>query len=169
MSKLLRVLQVEDSESDAELVASCLERAGYDVQSDRVEGAAQMRAALAHQLWDVVISDYRMPQFDAPSALKTLVETRQDIPFIVVSGTIGEDVAVEMMKAGAHDYVMKGNLSRLPQAVEREIREALTRQQRAKAEAVTPVSWARLTKMLPSENGCAFEALSRKGRETVAY
>jgi len=134
MTKLLRVLQVEDSESDASLIARCLEQAGYEVRSERVDGAAQMQASLARQPWDVVLSDYRMPQFDAPSALRTLRESRRDIPFIVVSGTIGEDIAVEMMKAGAHDYVMKGNLSRLPQAVEREIREALTRKQRAEAE-----------------------------------
>jgi len=85
MSEILRVLQIEDSESDAGLVVRLLERAGYEVEAHRVENAAEMRAALAGRVWDVIIADYHLPQFDAPAALRLLQETGQDIPFIVVS------------------------------------------------------------------------------------
>src|SRR5439155_4305359 len=84
--------------------------------------------------WDVVLSDYNMPEFSAPAALKTLQDSGLDLPFIIISGGIGEDVAVAAMKAGAHDYLMKGNLARLAPAVERELREAATRAARRQAE-----------------------------------
>jgi PAS domain S-box-containing protein len=135
MSEILRVLQVEDSESDAALIVRLLEKAGYDVQAERVEDAAAMRAALAGKTWDAIIADYHLPGFDAPAALATLHHTGLDIPFIVVSGTMGEDVAVGMMKAGAHDYLIKDHLARLAPAVEREVREAHVRQERRRAEA----------------------------------
>ena len=106
----LAVLQIEDSLADAELIVGALERAGFDVKAARVESAAAMRAALSSQSFDLVISDYRLPQFDAPAALKVLHDSGADIPFIVVSDTIGEDVAVMMMRAGAHDYLLKDNL-----------------------------------------------------------
>lgn len=134
MREPLRVLEVEDSESDAALIVRLLEKGGYEVHSQRVEEAAAMRAALENGAWDVIIADYHLPQFDAPAALRILHETGRDIPFIVVSARIGEDVAVAMMKSGAHDYLMKGNLARLVPAVEREIREAITRQERRRAE-----------------------------------
>jgi PAS domain S-box-containing protein len=134
MSVKIRILQVEDSESDAALIERLLEKAGYAVHSLRVENAGQMRNALAGDSWDLVVCDYRLPQFDAPAALKLLQESGLDIPFIVVSATIGEEVAVRMMKAGAHDYVMKNNLARLLPAIEREMREAHTRRERSRAE-----------------------------------
>jgi signal transduction histidine kinase/DNA-binding response OmpR family regulator len=134
MSNPLHVLIVEDSASDAAMVVRQLRKAGYDVHDERVETADQMRAALDKQTWDVVIADYRLPQFDAPAALALLQGTGLDIPFIVVSGTVGEDTAVATMKAGAHDYLMKDRLARLPPAVEREIREAQTRRERKRAE-----------------------------------
>jgi CheY-like chemotaxis protein len=134
MSKPLRLLQVEDSESDAALILRNLERAGYDVTSERVETAADMREALARVSWDIIISDYRMPLFDAPAALGVLQETGADIPFLVVSGTIGEDAAVAVMRAGAHDYLMKDKLTRLAPAVEREIRDAAMRKKQRDAE-----------------------------------
>ncbi len=134
MTEVLRVLQIEDSESDAALIARLLEKAGYTVQTRRVDEAADMRAALAEQAWDVIIADYHMPSFDAPGALRVLHETGQDLPFIVVSGAMGEDVAVAIMKDGAHDYLLKGNLTRLAPAVEREIREAHVRHERRQAE-----------------------------------
>lgn len=134
MSKPLQVLIVEDLESDAALVARLLRKAGYAVHDERVETADQMRAALEKQAWDVVISDFRLPQFDAPAALALLQATSPDTPFIVVSGAIGEDTAVAMMKFGAHDYLMKDKLSRLAPAVEREMREAQTRRERKRAE-----------------------------------
>ena len=134
MSEVLRVLQVEDSESDAALIVRLLEKAGYHVQAERVEDAAAMHAALTGKTWDVVIADYHLPGFDAPNAIATLHETGLDLPFIVVSGTMGEDVAVGMMTAGAHDYLIKDHLARLAPAVEREVREAHVRQQRRNAE-----------------------------------
>ncbi len=127
MSEELRLLQVEDSESDARLIVRRLESAGYDVQAERVDNAGELRSALARQAWDVIISDHQLPQFDASAALEVLQESGLDLPFIVVSGTIGEEIAVAMMKAGAHDYLLKENLARLAPVVGREIREARMR------------------------------------------
>jgi PAS domain S-box-containing protein len=132
MSSPVRLLQVEDCESDAALTVRLLEKAGYEVSPERVETAPQMRAALARQAWDIVIADYHLPHFDAPAALSILRDSGLDIPFIVVSGAIGEDRAVDMMKSGAHDYVMKNNLGRLAPAVAREIREAGIRRERGR-------------------------------------
>ena len=134
MNGPLRVLQVEDSQSDAALIERVLAGAGFAVHSERVESAAEMRAALAKWRWDLIIADYRLPEFGAPSALSLLQETGQDIPFIVVSGAMGEEVAVAMMKAGAQDYLLKHDLARLVPAVEREIREARTRREREQVE-----------------------------------
>jgi PAS domain S-box-containing protein len=134
MSETLRVLQVEDSESDAALMVRLLEKSAYAVHAERVEDAAAMRQALAREDWDVVLADFQLPQFDAGAALEILHESGRDIPFIVVSGLIGEDRAVEMMRAGAHDYVLKDRLARLVPAVQREIREAQSRGERRRAE-----------------------------------
>ena len=134
MPKSLAVLIAEDSESDAGLVVRLLEKAGYQITFERVETAAQMRAALQKQAWEIVISDYSMPQFDGRAALTLLQETGVDIPFITVSGTMGEETAVAMMKAGAHDYLMKGNLPRLAPVVERELAQAEVRRERKQAE-----------------------------------
>lgn len=127
MNRPLRVLIVEDSESDTQLVLRVLRKAGYDPVHERVETAEAMKAALARDSWDIVLADYRMPQFSAPEALALLKESKLDLPFIVVSGGIGEATAVAAMKAGAHDYLMKDNLARLAPAVERELREAANR------------------------------------------
>jgi PAS domain S-box-containing protein len=134
MSEILRVLQVEDSESDAALIVRLLEKSGYTVHAERVEEAEPMRQALARQDWDVVIADFHLPQFDAVAALEILHECGRDIPFIVVSGMIGEDRAVEMMRAGAHDYVLKDRIARLVPAVQREIRECQSRGERRRTE-----------------------------------
>lgn len=123
----LRVLIVEDSESDAGLLARVLKKAGYEVTWKSVDTAAAMREAVGGRAWDLVLCDYRMPTFDAPAALKVYQEAGLDIPFIVVSGTVGEELAVEMMKAGAHDYLLKDRLVRLPAAIQRELREAQER------------------------------------------
>src|SRR5262245_19633351 len=122
MSIPLRALFVEDSETDALLLLRELRRGGFDVVSRRVETAAQMSEALLEP-WDVIIADYRMPNFRGIDALILFKERGADIPFIVVSGAIGEDFAVGMMKAGAHDYLLKSNLMRLAPAIERELRE----------------------------------------------
>ena len=113
MTKPLRALIVEDSEDDCLMLKSTLARAGYEVTYERVETAEAMSAVLAHKPWDIVISDHRMPQFSSLAALKLCREHDANIPFIVVSGSIGEELAVTAMKAGADDYVMKDNLTRL--------------------------------------------------------
>jgi signal transduction histidine kinase len=135
MSQKLSVLIVEDSESDTALLVRQLEcNGGYEVYHERVETADGMRKALRQRPWDVVLSDYRMPQFSAPLALDILKESELDLPFIVVSGSIGEDIAVAAMKAGSHDYVMKDNPARLVPAIEREMREAQMRAAHREAE-----------------------------------
>lgn len=130
----LRVLIVEDSEDDSLLFLRELRRGGYDPTHERVDTRDAMRAALDRQAWDAILCDYSMPHFSAPEALSLLQEAGLDLPFIIVSGTIGEDVAVAVMKAGAHDYLLKGNLTRLVPAVERELREAKERAARRQAE-----------------------------------
>jgi len=130
----LAVLIVEDSESDSKLIARLLIKAGYAVSFEQVATAEQMRSALEKRIWDVVISDYSLPQFDGNAALELLKEKQLDIPFIVVTGNLGEESAVDMMKAGAHDYLMKDNLMRLVPAVARELVQAQDRRQRKQAE-----------------------------------
>ena len=126
----LRVLIIEDSEDDATLLLRELKRGGYDVAFERVDTPAAMRSALTNQAWDVVISDYAMPAFDAPAALAILHEVGLDLPFIISSGTVGEETAVAALRAGAHDFFVKGNLVRLIPAIERELREAQVRSER---------------------------------------
>lgn len=130
MSTSLRALIVEDSEDDAKLLTRELWRGGYDLVFERVDTPEAMMCALDNQTWDVVLADYVLPRFSGLAALELLKEREIDLPFIVVSGVVGEDVAVETMKAGAQDYVSKGNLARLLPAVERELREALVRRER---------------------------------------
>ncbi len=130
----LNVLIVEDSEDDMLLTLRELRRGGYSITSLRVETETEMRSALVRQRWDIIIADYTLPYFSAPAALKLLQEMQQDLPFIIVSGTIGEETAVDAMRSGAHDYIIKGNLARLLPAVERELREAQDRQRRHEAE-----------------------------------
>ena len=130
----LRVLIVEDAEDDAELLVIELRRAGYEPEFERVQTAPDMQAALDRQPWDLVVSDHSAPQFDSMRALALLKSTGRDIPFIIVSGTIGEAAAVQAMKAGAHDYILKGNLSRLTPAISRELAEARHRRARHAAE-----------------------------------
>lgn len=127
MNKPLRVLIVEDSETDAQLLLRLLRKSGYEVSSQRVDSPEGMKAALSNGPWDLVLADYRMPQFSAPEALALLKESGLDLPFLVISGGIGESTAVAAMKAGAHDYLMKDNLTRLIPAIERELREAANR------------------------------------------
>lgn len=134
MKPSLRVLIVEDSEFDAQMIVSMLRKGGYDVTFQRVETAESMRAALADAQWDFILADYNLPEFSAPNALKLVQQSALDIPFVIVSGGIGEDIAVSAMKMGAHDYLMKGNLSRLVPAVERELRDAANRASQRNAE-----------------------------------
>jgi PAS domain S-box-containing protein len=134
MSIPLRVLIVEDSQDDAVLLLRALRRGGYDVFTERVETAPDMKAALDRAEWDAVLSDYTMPRFSALDALAVLKNRSLDIPFIIVSGTIGEETAVNAMKAGAQDFLIKGSLSRLVPALERELRDAHMRRERRQAE-----------------------------------
>lgn len=130
----LRVLIVEDSENDALLVELELQRAGYEARCRRVDTPAAMSQELERQSWDLIVADYVMPRFNGLAALALVKELGLDVPFIVVSGHITDATAVAAMKAGAHDYLMKDNLTRLGAAVQRELREAQVRGQRRRTE-----------------------------------
>jgi PAS domain S-box-containing protein len=130
----LRLILVEDSEDDAALLVRELRRGGFVPEVERVETAEAMRAALDRGSWDLVVADYSLPRFNAPGALAVLKERHLDLPFIIVSGTIGEETAVNAMKAGAHDFFMKGNLARLAPAIQRELREAADRRRTSQVE-----------------------------------
>ena len=134
MSRPLRVLFVEDSEDDTLLLVRELRRGGYDPTYERVDTAAAMCALLTPERWDIVIADYNMPDFSGLAALKLLQEHELDLPFLLVSGSIGEDRAVAALKAGVHDYLMKDQLLRLVSAVERELRESELRSLHRRAE-----------------------------------
>jgi two-component system, NarL family, sensor histidine kinase UhpB len=131
----LRVLIVEDSLADAEMLIRELKKGAYQPTFKIVETAETMLQQLNNNIWDIVISDYKMPNFSAPDALKLLQDMNIDLPFIIVSGTIGEEIAVESLKAGAHDFITKYNYSRLVPAIQRELKEATIRQERKKAES----------------------------------
>jgi len=133
-NKALRALIADDSENDVLLLLRVLRKAGYEPVYERVWTAPAMKAALQRQTWDIVISDYEMPNFGGFEALQLLKESGHDLPFILVSAVISEETAVAAMKAGAHDYIMKRNLARLAPAIERELREAQTRVARKAAE-----------------------------------
>jgi diguanylate cyclase (GGDEF)-like protein len=134
MGRALSVLIVEDSEDDEQLLLICLRQAGFDPSCQRVQTEAAMSAALDATPWDLIISDHNMPNFSAPDALRVLHSKGLDLPFIIVSGAIGEEAAVTAMKAGAQDYLVKGKLARLPAAIERELKDAEQRRGRKKAE-----------------------------------
>ena len=134
MGKPLKVLIVEDCEDDVLLLKLRLRQGGYQVQSRWVDSSSALSQALTEERWDVVLSDYSLPSFTAIDALFMLQKKGLDLPFIIVSGAIGEETAVAAMKAGAHDYVMKDNLARLVPAIEREMREAAMRHERRQAE-----------------------------------
>jgi signal transduction histidine kinase/FixJ family two-component response regulator len=152
----LRVLLVEDSPADAELVLAQLRRGGYAPAARRVETEASLRDALAGATWDCVLSDYELPQFSGLHALRIVQESGRDLPFIVISGAIGEDMAVSVMKAGAHDYVMKESLARLCPVIERELREAAARQAQRRNAAAR------------AEDDAVAAALHRVGRTLIA-
>jgi PAS domain S-box-containing protein len=148
MTGTLRILIVEDSVNDADLIVRDLRRAGRPIHFERVEDATAMRAAFERASWDAVISDWSMPRLSALRALDILKETRLDLPFIIVSGSIGEETAVEAMRAGAHDYLLKDNLTRLMPALERELRECKGREARRRAEE----RWVRLAAIVESSD-----------------
>ncbi|HWY32076.1 MAG TPA: PAS domain S-box protein [Candidatus Acidoferrum sp.] len=135
MAKLINVLVVEDSDNDTLLLLQELRRSGYEPNHCRVDTAGGMQLALQQHTWDVVLSDYSMPQFSGEEALRLFAGMKLDTPFIFVSGTLGEEAAVRMMKAGANDYFIKGNTSCLVPAIEREMEAARMRRDRSRAEA----------------------------------
>jgi diguanylate cyclase (GGDEF)-like protein len=134
MSIPLRLLIVDDSEDDALLLVRELKKGGYDIAYERVENSEDMRHAIAGSSWDIIITDHNMPGFGSSQALRIATDSNNDTPIIIVSGDMGEDIAVAAMKSGATDYIMKDNLSRLVPAVQREVRESESRKARRQAE-----------------------------------
>jgi signal transduction histidine kinase len=152
MADKTRMLILEDSEDDALLLLRELQRNGMDLYYERVDTAEALKHALMQGKWNFILSDYRMPGFNALEALAILQESGEDLPFIIVSGKIGEDQAVAAMKAGAGDYVMKDNLSRLVPAIQRELREADERRRRRVAEVALNDQFRQITTIFDSMN-----------------
>jgi len=133
--QILRALMVDDSEEDVLLIIRALKKSGYHPDCRRVDTADEMKKALEEKEWDIILCDYKMPHFDAPAALALLKSMGKDIPIIIISGTIGEETATVCMRLGAHDYLMKNNLSRLGPAIARELEEAKIRKRQKQMEA----------------------------------
>jgi two-component system cell cycle sensor histidine kinase/response regulator CckA len=134
MLSQLHLLIIDDSEDDALLITRALEKENFKLFHQRVENAAELNAALDARVWDIIISDYSMPGFTGTQALELCQQKAFDAPFIIVSGRIGEEVAVDMMKAGASDYIMKDDFPRLAPAITRELRAARERKIRRQAQ-----------------------------------
>jgi PAS domain S-box-containing protein len=164
MKPLLRALIVEDSENDTLLLLRDLERSEYQIAHERVETAEALRAALDRESWDILFCDFTMPRFSGRKALEIVNERNLDLPFIFVSGTLGEDLAVQAMKEGAHDYVMKDNLARLIPAMERELREAKVRRLRREAEEDMRTSEYKYRHLFESLGDAAFLIETETGR-----
>lgn len=145
MKNAIRVLIIEDNDDDAQLEIDELKGGGYNIVFEQIETGEAMREALRDKKWDFIISDFSLPQFSGLDALAVLKQTGLDIPFILISGTIGEETAVNAMKAGAHDYIMKNNLKRLIPAFERELKEAKVRQLKREADEELKASLEDLT------------------------
>ena len=135
MGTPLRVLIIEDSEIDALMLLLELKHGGFEPLHERVETIEAVRAALRDKSWDIILCDYYLPGFNGLEVLAIVKETGSEVPFIIISGAIGEEVAVEAMKAGAHDYIMKDRRQRLLPAVKRELREAAMRREHRQVEA----------------------------------
>ncbi|MBA3439965.1 MAG: EAL domain-containing protein [Pyrinomonadaceae bacterium] len=164
MHKRLRVLNVEDEKDDALLLERHLSRAGYELMFEQVATLETMGAALDEQSWDIVISDYHLSHFNGLDALALLKERELDLPFIILSGTIGEDIAVAAMRAGANDYLMKGNLARLVPAIERELQEGIHRRERRTAEEALRQSEERFRLLVDGVRDYAIFMLDPEGR-----
>ena len=166
MTVSLQVLLVEDSENDALLLVETLREGGFAPRYLRVETEAAYRTALTEQTWDVIIADYVLPRFSGIAAIRIVREIGIDIPIIMVSGKAGEETAVEAMRAGAHDYLLKGNLARLVPAIQRELQEAQTRRERRQAEEALSEALSRAQQYLDVA-GVMMLALDRDGRVTL--
>ena len=164
MSKPIRVLIVEDVDDDALLLVAELKRGGYELAFERVDTAATMRNALQQKAWDVILCDFTMPYFNGAAALQLAKESGTDVPFIFVSGTIGEDVAIEAMKSGAQDYIMKTNLARLAPAVERELHEVRVRRESRQAEAAMRESEHKYRHLFEALGDAVFVIVEESGR-----
>jgi PAS domain S-box-containing protein len=164
MKPLLHALIVEDSENDTRILLNDLERSEYEISHERVETAESLIAALDRQRWDILFCDFTMPHFSGLRALEIVKERKIDLPFIFVSGTLGEDVAVQAMKLGADDYVVKGNLARLVPAMERELREANGRLMRRNAEEDMRISEYKYRQVFESLGDAAFLIDQETGR-----
>ena len=156
MTDQLRLLIVEDDENDAELVRLELERGGFDLDWERVDSEPALSRALQRQ-WDIIISDFAMPGFSGLRAFEIYKRQAADAPFIFVSGALGEERAVEAMRAGAKDYLLKGNLGRLNAAVRRELEEAKNRRERHLAEATALREQRRLALAIEASDAGVFE------------
>jgi PAS domain S-box-containing protein len=164
MPEHLCVLIVEDSEDDARLLLHELNKSDCAITHQRVETAEALNTALDEKHWDVLFCDFTLPQFSGQAALEIVKQRGIDLPFIFVSGTLGEDVAVRAMKAGAHDYVMKNNLARVVPAMERELREANMRRQRRQADEDLSISEHKYQNLFESLGDAAFLIDRKTGR-----
>jgi PAS domain S-box-containing protein len=162
MKKTLKVLMIEDSEMDSALLAEALEDSGYEVETARIETEKELRASLQEN-WDIILSDYNLPAFSGLKALEVLKESAQDIPIIIVSGIIGEERAASVIKAGAHDFIMKDNLSRLGAAVEIQILEWKVRAEKRKANRALRESEERMRVLVDGIKDYAIFMLSPDG------
>lgn len=164
----LQVLIIEDSEDDTLLLAGCFKRAGYALDYERVDNAEATRTALLAHPWHAVLADHSMPSFSADSALKLMQELQLDLPFIIVSGVIGEETAIAAMRAGAHDYLSKDRLDRLIPAVEREMREAKNRAERRAALEAVKGNEVRFRALVSNIPGMVFQ-LVRRGDGSLQF
>jgi two-component system sensor histidine kinase UhpB len=164
MKRQLNVLIAEDSEQDARLIIRELKLGGYEVEHLRIETADGLKAALANGAWDVMLCDYMFPQFSGDEALRMVKDSGLDLPFIFVSGKIGEETAVRAMKVGAHDYVMKNNLARLAAAVERELGEVQIRKESRQAEEMLRISEQKYRHLFESMSDAAFLVAEASGK-----
>ncbi len=168
MATPLRVLTVGDSVDDTLFIMEELRRGGYDPVFERVGTSAAMKAALESGKWDVIISDYAMQQFGGLEALQVLKESGQDLPFIIVSGKMGEDIAVGAMKAGVNDYILKVNLSRLLPSIERELRGVATRRERRKVDDAMKKTFEEVDIMV-EERTAELSATNETLREEISW
>ncbi len=177
--KPLRLIIVEDSEDDTILLVHKLESAGYEIEYIRVETAGALSEALQDREWDLVLADHGLPRFSAPEALTVLNSSGKEVPLIIVSSVIGEEVAVAAMKAGAHDYIMKDNLNRLVPVVERALHDAEVRAEKRRAQDALRESEARFRLLAENAQDLVyrvrfypercFEYVSPSSKELIGY